>query len=384
MQCLVVSVMRLPTHWVIAFSRNAALVDVTRSAKALGSCTPAARSSSSAMRVTIRSQSSAVALLPQALESRGRTKHKAPRIQLPEGHPLELPRDRGRSPAKRESQAILAQGCGMRRQWSVARSYARGSTRGTRKPTPSPAPQFAIWIFSVPQRPQRSPEDWLGAALGARTAGTRAKYATQGLACESLDHEVQGLLLRQLYLAHLERGRYLDARHVAEQLVQVRVLGDVAYRDVAVACLALDDLTAAVAALRLAGRQAPPVRRAVHLSSLASLYYLTGRPALSRSAAERALRWADHRSPLYEAQVALAEAASGLLDGERLRLHLEQLRPTRSLFGTFVSAELYSHLGEVASARSRLDEFRRGVRAASPLVRAGLAAEYRRACRDLA
>ena len=83
-----------------------------------------------------------------------------------------------------------------------------------------------------------TPELLLRKATLARTSVTRAKYAQRGLAHGSpLDHTTRVLLLRQLYLSHMEGRRFADALAVAEQMVGASVMPDVARQDAARACL---------------------------------------------------------------------------------------------------------------------------------------------------
>ena len=73
-----------------------------------------------------------------------------------------------------------------------------------------------------------TPELLLRKATLARTSLTRAKYAQRGLAHGApLDHTTRVLLLRQLYLSHMEGRRFTEALRVAEQMLGSTVMPDV-------------------------------------------------------------------------------------------------------------------------------------------------------------
>src|SRR6266545_1094800 len=141
---------------------------------------------------------------------------------------------------------------------------------------------------SVAERP--TPELMLQKATLARTAGTRAKYAQRGLShTGELDRTTRVMLLRQLYLSHMEARRFADALVTAEQMIDSAVMPDVARQDAARACLGLGEREQAIDHLRLASRVSPPARRAFHLWTLGSVLYLAGQyreaiGALSRAA----------------------------------------------------------------------------------------------------
>src|SRR3954471_11066549 len=163
---------------------------------------------------------------------------------------------------------------------------------------------------SSPPRP--TPELLLRKATLARTSGTRAKYAERGLAFSAgLDRETRALLLRQLYLSHMEARRFAEALAAAEQMILADIMPDVARQDAARACLGLGDLERALDHLRLASRVSPPARRAFHLWTLGSVLYLMGRHREAAGALSRAARWGTTDKPLYLAQHALARHAAG-------------------------------------------------------------------------
>ena len=84
-----------------------------------------------------------------------------------------------------------------------------------------------------------SPEVLLRKATLARSAAARAKYARRGLQSPGrLDSTTRTMLLRQLYLSHMEGRRFAEALAVAKKMVDLRVMPDVARQDAARACLA--------------------------------------------------------------------------------------------------------------------------------------------------
>ena len=157
-----------------------------------------------------------------------------------------------------------------------------------------------------------SPEHHLQKAVAARSAAARAKYAKLGLSVRGpIDKTTQAMLLRQLYLAHFEARRFEEAREIADQLVRLRVLTDVAHQDAARACQALGHVSEAVGHLRLAARVGPASRRAFHYWTLGGLFYLERRHAEAVAALLRAARWGTTDKPLYVGHAALAQCAQG-------------------------------------------------------------------------
>ncbi len=85
-----------------------------------------------------------------------------------------------------------------------------------------------------------TPELMLRKATLARSAVTRAKYAQRGLSHDGkVDRTTRNMLLRQLYLSHMEGKRFADALVIAEQMLNGAVMPDVAHQDAARACLGL-------------------------------------------------------------------------------------------------------------------------------------------------
>src|SRR5687767_3926499 len=86
---------------------------------------------------------------------------------------------------------------------------------------------------------QDKPEDCLRKASQAESSGARAKYATRGLAKVGTDRTLKAMLLRQLYLSHMESERFEQASEIARAAVELGVMADVACQDLARAFLGL-------------------------------------------------------------------------------------------------------------------------------------------------
>ncbi len=193
----------------------------------------------------------------------------------------------------------------------------------------------------------------------AKTSGLRAKYAKRGLAFAGrVDRTTQTMLLRQLYLSHMEARRFTEALDVADQMVGLGVMTDVARQDAARACLGVGDREAAIRHLRLASRVSPPSRRAFHFWTLGSVLYLAGDHTGAVGALMRAARWGTTDRPLYEAQLALARIALGEPAGELrpLRERLEDA-PCGQGYGQFVLGEIAFAEGDFRAARLWLSGF---------------------------
>src|SRR5262245_54622346 len=159
---------------------------------------------------------------------------------------------------------------------------------------------------------RKGPEFMLRKATLARTPVARAKYATRGLSHDgAVDRTTRAMLLRQLYLSHMEGRRFAEALAISHQMLENAVMPDVARQDAARACLGLGDREGALLHLRIASRVSPPTRRAFHLWTLGSVLFLAGLYAEAVGSLGRAARWGTTDKPLYRAQLALAPRAAG-------------------------------------------------------------------------
>jgi tetratricopeptide (TPR) repeat protein len=228
-----------------------------------------------------------------------------------------------------------------------------------------------------------TPEVMLRKASLARTPVTRAKYAQRGLSHRgTLDRTTRTMLLRQLYLSHMEGRRFAEALSLAEQMLTSAVMPDVARQDAARACLGLGDRDGAIVHLRIASRVSPPARRAFHLWTLGSVLFLAGQHREAAGALARAARWGTTDKPLYRAQLVLARRAAGEVSGglSAARERLEEA-PCGQGYGQFVLGALAYEQGDHLSAERYLGTFVRratGGRVALEVALAGEVAHARR------
>lgn len=209
-------------------------------------------------------------------------------------------------------------------------------------------------------------------ALGAKRSDQKRAFARRGLTLlgggpgiggapreqDEEEGEMRALLLRQIYLASIEEGDDRAALAVAEQMVELGTLGEVARQDAARAALGVDDLDAAIGHLRIAARVCPPSRRAFHYAHLGALLRFDGQVSEALDAFSKAARWATEDRDLYLAQQALVEAEQGRThaDLEELRSRLESDEAPKA-YSLWVLGELCVLLGDAAAARSYLQCF---------------------------
>lgn len=242
------------------------------------------------------------------------------------------------------------------------------------------------------QEPQ-IPELLLRKASLAKTAGLRAKYARRGLDQDApMDPTTRAMLLRQLYLAAMERRKFSEARELTHEMLLLDVIPDAAHQDAARACLGQKDLEGAIRHLRLAARLGPPSRRAFHLSMLGSLLYLNGRATESLTALRLAVRWSTTDKAICRAQLLLAEMEAKLpgTEPEQLQEELRKLRDDlessqhRRGYGEFVLGELCVLLKDNLSAVKYLESFVVRMSAGRVAMQVALQGEIKRAKRQLA
>jgi len=225
--------------------------------------------------------------------------------------------------------------------------------------------------------------NFLRKATLAESSGARAKYATRGLAAAGDDRTLRALLLRQLYLSHMEAERFEKASEVARDIVELGVMPDVACQDLARAYLGLGRQREAIDELRRASRLGPASRRAFHLWTLGTVSYFAGDYAGAARAFERAVRWGTTARPLYQAQLLLARRELGVTPRKRpnlveARRALEEA-PCGQGYGRFVLGELAHRQGDWPAAREYLEEFVGRVAEGRVALRVGLSAELERA-----
>jgi hypothetical protein len=222
--------------------------------------------------------------------------------------------------------------------------------------------------------------------MAARSPAARARWARQGLAVRSpLDKTTQAMLLRQLYLSHYEARRFAAARQVAQQALELGVLGDVLHQDAARAALATGDVEDAVSHLRMAARRGPASRRPFHLWTLGSVLFLSHRYAEAIAVLARAVRWGTRDKPLYRAHLALVRIASGeRVDDLQAAIDELAAAPCGQGYGRFVLGHLAYAAGAWPAARRYLEAFVRRSEASRPSLAIALDAELKMARATLA
>jgi tetratricopeptide (TPR) repeat protein len=204
------------------------------------------------------------------------------------------------------------------------------------------------------------PEELLLKASRAKTPAVRARYAQRALKLKGpIEPTTRAMLFRQLYLVAMERQKFGEAEELAQAMLALDVLVDIAHQDAARACLGLKNLDGALGHLRLAARRGPASRRAFHLSMLGALLYLNGRGQNALPTLELAARWSTTDKPICRAQLALAKHELGIAadeDFEGLRRDLEQSLHHRG-YDEYLLGELCALLGDDDSAQRYFESF---------------------------
>lgn len=233
-------------------------------------------------------------------------------------------------------------------------------------------------------------EDFLRKATLAQSSGARAKYATRGLAKAGSDPTMRAMLLRQLYLSHMEASRFGEASEIARAAIALGVMADVACQDLARAYLGLGRHREAIEELRRASRVGPASRRAFHLWTLGSVLYFNEEYAAAAVTFERAVRWGTTARPLYEAQLLLAKDSAGQAASADRSARFAEIRqaleeaPCGQGYGRFVLGELAHRQGDPLGAREYLEEFIERADGGRVALRVGLTSELGRARQLLA
>jgi tetratricopeptide (TPR) repeat protein len=230
----------------------------------------------------------------------------------------------------------------------------------------------------------RSPEELLSEALQAESPQMRAQLAQEGLDQASegdLAPDTEVLLLRQIYLAHLESHRFRKAAEVATRAASIGPLQDVLRHDASRAWAALGELDAAIEQQRLAARAAPPDRRSFHYWSLGTLLHHAGDHEGAASALRRGERWAHVDRPLLRAHRAWVclEAGEPVRDLQAIARDLERSKRASKGYGQLVLGMLHYQMGDLGKAAVHLRAFLRRNAAADPAKALTLREELRRA-----
>ena len=122
-------------------------------------------------------------------------------------------------------------------------------------------------------------DDYLRLALHTGSPDAAAVYAEKGLrfASDRVDAETRVLLLREIYRSHLFARRVRSAHAVARKMVRLGVAQEIAHVDLGRACMALGWWQRAAQAYRIAARNAPASRRALHWFSAGIALHHDGR-----------------------------------------------------------------------------------------------------------
>lgn len=206
-----------------------------------------------------------------------------------------------------------------------------------------------------------APADLLRLALEAESPEQRASYAERGLASAELDApDTRFLLLRQLYLAHMEQHRFRDALDVTAHMAAQGPMVDIAHNDASRAWLALGDADRAIEAQRLAARSAPPDRRSFQYWSLGNLLHQQGDLAGATGALTKGERWAREDRALIRAHQAWIEIASGraVEDIDAITRTLEHSKAGKGI-GRLILGMIAYELGDRRAAAIHLRAFLR-------------------------
>lgn len=227
-------------------------------------------------------------------------------------------------------------------------------------------------------------DDYLRLAIHTGSPAAAGAYAEKGLrgASDKIDPETMLLLLREIYRSHFYAGRLRSAHAIARKMVRIGVSQEIAHVDLGRVCLALGWYPRAAQAYRIAARNAPARRRAMHWSSVAIALHHGGDTDASLSALERAIRWSLGTRPLHRAYMALVRIDGGetpeSVEGLSEAIHELEAARCGEGFGRYVLGLLYAVSRDDLRARAHLRTFIKR-NASDPMRASTLAAEIRRA-----
>ena len=305
-----------------------------------------------------------------------------PPVRRPEGRstesapPAEGSSVRSLAPARRADDTGVT-----RRATKSAQSSAPASA------PKSSAPKSAAPASAPKSAAPKSAAECLASALRARTTASRAEWARRGLAAEGdeLDPEIQFLLVRQLYLVHIEEDHLERALAMAAQMLAIGVMGDLAQHDRARVLWARGDAREAIEAQRHAARLAPPDRRSFQTLALATLQHFAGDIPAALRTLVRAERWSHRDRVLVRAYRVVVE-----LGDDRVPEGLEETRsalaasPLREGYGQYLLGMIAYEVGDRPRAAAHLRAFLRKNAAIDRAKQLTLREELRRARRALA
>lgn len=227
-------------------------------------------------------------------------------------------------------------------------------------------------------------DDYLRLAIHTGSPTAAGAYAMKGLqdAQNRIDPETSLLLLREIYRSHFYARRLRSAHAIARKMVRIGVALEISHVDLGRVCLALGWWIRAAQAYRIAARNAPASRRAMHWSSVAIALHQGGDFEGSLSALERAVRWSLNTRPLHRAYIALVRIDAGEHPDaiEGLTEAIEELEVARcgEGYGRYVLGLLLAAQGDDLLARAHLRIFVKR-NASDPMRACTLAGELRRA-----
>jgi tetratricopeptide (TPR) repeat protein len=232
-----------------------------------------------------------------------------------------------------------------------------------------------------------SADDYLRLAISTGSPVEAAVLAERGLRRggageEGIDPETRLLLLREIYRGHLHARRLRSAHAIAKKMVKLGVAVEIAHVDLGRAAMALGWWQNAAQAYRIAARNAPASRRAMHWGAVAVAFHHAGQFDDALSALERAVRWSLSTRPLHRAYTALVQIDAGRhpKEIEHLSEMIQELECARcgEGFGRYVLGLLQAARGEDVRAIEHLQHFIER-NANDPLRSIALAGELRRA-----
>jgi len=224
-------------------------------------------------------------------------------------------------------------------------------------------PAAPDWVGKAATVSAASPsEELLQRAIAAREPREREKLAREGLALEDPARapDTQFLLLRQVYLAQLERDRFDEAIELATEMAQVGPFADLAHNDRSRALAARGDAKASIDAQRQALAAAPRERRSFQGFFLATLLHFAGEIADSLAVVAVAERDAQRDRPLVRALGAFIRLDAGLAV-PRLAEIVRDLGRSRSRegYGQYLLGMIAHHVGDRGKASAHLRAFLR-------------------------
>ncbi|MCA9537155.1 MAG: hypothetical protein KC593_25915 [Myxococcales bacterium] len=229
--------------------------------------------------------------------------------------------------------------------------------------------------------PDFTPEQALLVALRARRPEQRLRAAESGLAQASeVTEDTKVLLLRQLYLAHIELRQLRQAADIAARAAALGPLQDVAWHDASRALAALGEAQDALLMQRRAARTAPVERRSFQLWGLATLQHHGGDVDAALATLQKAMRTAQRDRALLRAHALYIRLDAGR-PARNIRRTLDTLRasPNADGYGRFLLGMIAYKMGDEREASVHLRAFLRRNAAAGVAKELTLREELRRA-----